>query len=58
MLIGMSYGLTSIILALLITGWVGMSRVARAQMLKLREQEFVLASRTLGAGHFTIIFRF
>ena len=50
-------GLNSIILALLITGWVGMSRVARAQMLKLREQEFVLASRTLGAGHFTIIFQ-
>ena len=50
-------GLNSIILALLITGWVGMSRVARAQMLKLREQEFVLASRTLGAGHFAIIFR-
>ncbi|MDR1977174.1 MAG: ABC transporter permease [Synergistaceae bacterium] len=50
-------GLTSIILALMMTGWIGMSRVARAQMIKLKEQEFVLAARTLGAGHFFLIFR-
>ena len=34
-----------------------MSRIARAEMLKLKEQEFVLASRTLGAGNFFIIFK-
>ena len=34
-----------------------MSRIARAQMLKLKEQEFVLASRTLGAGSRRIIFK-
>ena len=34
-----------------------MSRIARAEMLKLKEQEFVLASRTLGAGSFFIIFK-
>ncbi len=50
-------GLVTITLAIMITGWIGMSRVARAQMLKLKEQEFVLASRTLGAGNFTIIFK-
>jgi oligopeptide transport system permease protein len=50
-------GLTSIVLALTLTGWIGMSRVARAQMIKLKEQEFVLAARTLGAGHFFLIFR-
>lgn len=50
-------GLVTITLALIITGWIGMSRVARAQMLKLKEQEFVLASRTLGASNFTIIFK-
>ena len=33
-----------------------MSRIARAEMLKLKEQEFVLASRTLGAGSGRIIF--
>ena len=50
-------GMITIIIALMLTEWVGMSRIARAEMLKLKEQEFVLASRTLGAGSFRIIFR-
>ena len=43
-------GMITIIFALMLTEWVGMSRIARAEMLKLKDQEFVLASRTLGAG--------
>ena len=50
-------GMLTIVIALMLTEWVGMSRIARAEMLKLKEQEFVLASRTLGAGHFSIIFK-
>ena len=50
-------GLGTITLALAITGWVGMSKIARAQTLKLKEQEFVLAARTMGAGSFRIMFR-
>ncbi len=50
-------GLVTITFSLMITGWIGMSRIARAQMLKLKEQEFVLASRTLGAKSFFIIFK-
>ncbi|MBS7526890.1 ABC transporter permease [Fusibacter paucivorans] len=50
-------GLMTITFSLMITGWIGMSRIARAQMLKLKQQEFVLASRTLGARDFFIIFR-
>lgn len=50
-------GLGTITLALCIRGWISMSRIARAQVLKLKEQEFVLASRTLGAKSFFIIFR-
>ena len=50
-------GMITIIFALMLTEWVGMSRIARAEMLKLKEQEFVLASRTLGAGNFFIIFK-
>ena len=49
-------GMLTIIIALMLTEWVGMSRIARAEMLKLKEQEFVLASRTLGAGSMHIIF--
>jgi oligopeptide transport system permease protein len=50
-------GLLSIILALMFTGWVGMSKLARAQIIKLKEQEFVLAARTLGARDLYLIFR-
>lgn len=50
-------GLSTITLALAITGWIGMNRIARAQVLKLKEQEFILASKTLGAGSFYLIFK-
>ncbi len=50
-------GIMSIIFALMITGWIGMSRIARAQVLKIKESEFILASKTLGAKNFAIIFK-
>lgn len=50
-------GLMTITFSLMITGWIGMNRIARAQVLKLKEQEFVLASRTLGGKSLFIIFR-
>lgn len=50
-------GIGSIIFALMITGWIGMERIARAQVLKVKEQEYVLAARTLGANKFTLIFK-
>ena len=53
----MPRGFWTIVFALMITEWIGMSRIARAEMLKLKEQEFVLASRTLGAKDFFIIFK-
>jgi len=49
-------GMVSIILALLISGWIPMSRVCRAQILKQKEQEYVLSARTLGLKDFKIIF--
>ena len=53
----MPKGMTLVIVALLLTEWIGMSKISRAEMLKLKEQEYVLASRTLGAGSFHIIFK-
>lgn len=50
-------GILSITIAIALTGWIGMSRVARAQILKLKDREFVLAARTLGAKPSTIIFK-
>ena len=53
----MDKGIGLVIAALLITEWIGMSKIARAECLKLKEREYVLASRTLGAGSFHIIFK-
>ena len=46
----------TIILAMSVTGWLGMSRIVRGQFLKIKEQEFV-ASRTLGVSNFKLIFK-
>ncbi|HRI53761.1 MAG TPA: ABC transporter permease [Pseudomonadota bacterium] len=43
-------GLGVLVFALAVNGWVGYARVARAQVLRVREQEFVLAARALGVG--------
>lgn len=47
----------TIILAMAITGWIGMSRVVRGEFLKLKNQEFVLASKTLGASKIKLIYK-
>ncbi len=50
-------GIGKVILALVITGWAGYARLARAQVLKVKELEFVLAAESLGASHARIILR-
>jgi len=50
-------GIWTIIIAYSITGWVPMARLVRGQMLTLKEQEYVLAARTLGAGSARIILK-
>jgi oligopeptide transport system permease protein len=46
-----------LIFAFAITGWMGTARNVRGLILQIKEQEFVLASRTLGAKHSSIIFK-
>lgn len=43
-------GIVTITFALVITGWVSMARLVRGQVMQLKEQEFFLASRSLGAS--------
>lgn len=50
-------GIVPIAIAIALTGWIGVARLIRAQFLKLRDQEFVLAARTLGASDFRIIMK-
>ena len=50
-------GLQSIIVALGSVYWVDMARVVRGQVLSLKQQEFVLAARTIGSSAKTILFQ-
>jgi peptide/nickel transport system permease protein len=50
-------GIGKVILALIITGWAGYARLARAQVLKVKELEFILAVRSLGASPLRIVLR-
>ncbi len=50
-------GLFNVVLALSIGGWVGYARLVRAQVLAVREREFVEAARALGASNARIIAR-
>ena len=50
-------GLKSIFIALGMVYWLEMARVVRARILSLKEQEFVMAARALGASRARILFR-
>lgn len=50
-------GLKSIVVALAISYWTSMARIVRAQILSLKQQEFVLAAKTLGASSPRILLR-
>jgi len=50
-------GIMNVIIVLSIANWVIIARVTRAQVLTLKNREYVEAARTLGAGHAHLIFR-
>lgn len=50
-------GLSSLILALCITGWVGIARLVRGQVLQLKESEYVIAAKLLGTSPLKIIIK-
>jgi len=49
------YFVITLIISLI--GWTDLARMVRGKLMALREEEFVLAARFAGAGHFRIIFR-
>ncbi|WP_372631797.1 ABC transporter permease [Cohnella sp.] len=57
LLVVMEPSLTTIIVAMSITGWINMAWIVRGQMMQLKNQEYALASKALGAGAMRIIFR-
>lgn len=50
-------GLVPMIIALSITGWINMARIVRGEVLSIKNQEYVLAARTLGASKLHLIIR-
>ncbi len=50
-------GMTTMIVALCITGWIGTCRFVRGEVYRLKEQDYVLAAKVLGVSDFTIVVR-
>ena len=57
LVIVMKPGLMPIIIALSATGWMGMARLFRGQVLQIKESEYVMASQCLGTGKIWIIIK-
>ena len=57
MMLVLTPGMGSIIVAMMISGWIEMSLIARAEVLKVKELEYIQAARTIGASHGHIIFK-
>lgn len=50
-------GLVQLCIALGVTRWIGLCRLARGETLKHRDREYVRAARALGVGHARILVR-
>lgn len=48
-------GITALIIAMIIVGWIGTARFVRGETLRLKEQDFVSAAKVLGVSDFVII---
>jgi oligopeptide transport system permease protein len=50
-------GIVTLLIAMTLTGWINMARIIRGQILQLKEQEYVLAAKVIGASNIRIFFR-
>jgi oligopeptide transport system permease protein len=50
-------GILTISIAIGLTGRTYMARIVRGKMLQIRDEEFTLASRSLGAGRFRLVWK-
>lgn len=56
LMVVMGPGVLTIIIALTMTGWIGMARMVRGQIMQLKEQDFVKAALVMGASKYRITF--
>jgi oligopeptide transport system permease protein len=52
----MGTGLKTILIALIINGWINMGRITRSQILQIKQSDYVIAARAIGASNRRIIF--
>ena len=57
LMVVLSPGLMTIFLTFGMVYWLGMARIVRGQILSLKEREYVLAARTLGASPLRVLLR-
>lgn len=50
-------GIVPMILALTLTGWLGMARMVRGQVLQMKNEDYVLSAISLGAGSWRVILK-
>jgi len=50
-------GINKIMIVIGITSWTGMARLVRGEILKIKNEEYIMAARALGLSDFRIIFR-
>lgn len=49
-------GIVSLLVAMTVIGWITMAWIVRGRILQLKSQEFVLAGKSMGLGHFRLFF--
>jgi len=55
LMVALGAGFWNLILAMTLTGWIGIARLVRGQVLSLKKTDFIRASRAMGAGNWFII---
>jgi ABC-type dipeptide/oligopeptide/nickel transport system permease subunit len=55
LMVALGAGFGNLILAMAVTGWIGLARLVRGQVLSLKETDYVRASRAMGGGPLHII---
>src|SRR5690625_7999951 len=57
LLVIMPKSLWTIIFAMTITGWINMARIVRGQVMQLKNEEYVLAAKSLGANSIRVMWK-
>lgn len=57
LMLALGHGIFAVVVALSIGGWMGVARVVRGETLKIREQAYLEAARSIGASPVRLVFR-